>query len=188
MGVVVASPEHADLPAMDAINDDDDQSDVSNADLVADEAAMAAHLQAPGPPAAPGLPPALPFPEIRNPVFPDYTRRTFLRFFQGHFIDHMDCPPRFSSSFRGDVLPSVRILDFDVAADMVNGCIRLSRGWPAFVEAERIVAGESAQFLLVAPNTFAVRLFGRDGSGRPLVSNPSVIWNLLWNLNAPAAP
>ncbi|CAO2208353.1 unnamed protein product [Urochloa humidicola] len=94
MGVVVASPEHADLPAMDPINDD--QSDVSDADLSADEA-MAAH-QAPGSPAAPGLPAALPFPEIRNPVFPDYNRRTFIKFFQGHFIDHMDCPPGFSSS------------------------------------------------------------------------------------------
>ncbi|CAL4949346.1 unnamed protein product [Urochloa decumbens] len=188
MGVVVASPEHADLPAMDPINDD--QSDVSDADLAAGEA-MAAH-QAPGSPAAPGLPAALPFREIRNPVFPDYNRRTFLLFFKGHFMDQMDCPPGFAFSFLGDVLPSARILDFEVGTDIVNGCIRFSRGWRAFVEAERIVAGEAALFLLVAPNTFAVRMFGTDWSGRPLVSNPSVIWNLLWNFNlhfnAPAAP
>ncbi|CAL4949347.1 unnamed protein product [Urochloa decumbens] len=210
MGVMVASPEHehADLPAMDPINDVQSDGSDSDVDLAADDA-MVAH-QAPGLPAAPGLPVVPPvvlqyqqqhrrlldiflqlhhlrasLPQIRNPVFPDYARRrTFIKLFQGHFIDYMDCPPRFSSSYLGDVLPSVRILDFQVAVDIVDGCIRFSQGWPAFVEAERIVAGESAQFLLVAPNTFAVRLFSPNGCQRPLVSNPRVIWNL----NAPAAP
>jgi hypothetical protein len=40
---------------------------------------------------------------------------------------------------------------FEVAVKVMVGSVRLSTGWQAFVQAERIVADDQGKFIMVAP-------------------------------------
>jgi hypothetical protein len=92
-----------------------------------------------------------------------------------------ECPNGYGEGFIHDIVPSVRLRGdsmflFEVAAEVIDGSVRLSTGWQAFVQAERIVAGDEAMFVMVAPHRFDVKLFGANRLRKPMGARPSV-WN-----------
>jgi hypothetical protein len=65
---------------------------------------------------------------------------------------------------------------FEVAAKVIAGSVRLSTGCQAFVQAEKIVAGDHGMFVMVAPHQFDVKLYGANGLRKPMNARPA-IWN-----------
>ena len=89
---------------------------------------------------------------------------------------------RYGQQILGDIIPSVTISgDAGVVHEVAvreDGRLFFTDGWSSFVACERIVAGDVAIFVLVAPHTFVMRLFHHNGRGKPMGARP-MFWSLV---------
>jgi hypothetical protein len=80
------------------------------------------------------------------------------------------------------LLPAVTMIgaslrQFLVRVEVVDQRARFTEGWAAFVEAEKIVRGDVGFFVIDAPNTLLLTVYGPTGQIKNMEDRPTV-WNL----------
>ncbi|RLM55062.1 hypothetical protein C2845_PM10G11150 [Panicum miliaceum] len=109
--------------------------------------------------------------------------RSFMKIFKGDFFRSLELPMGYGEQILGDIMPSVVVcgaagVAHEVAVVEDGGRLFFTARWSSFVASERIVAGDGALFVLVAPHTFVVRLFHHNGRVKPMGARP-MFWSPL---------